>query len=84
MTPVNQCLRKVSHVAGGVDPATAQRVYEALDELERAYHRPSERIVALEAVLHDIGRYARTDGPAFRRFLRIAVERRQNKWSRRA
>lgn len=84
MQPVKQCLIKVGHASAGVDPTAAQRVSEALDELERAYRRPSERIVALEAVLHHVGRDARTDGTAFVRFLRIAVERRQNRWSRRA
>ncbi|MFF8801680.1 MULTISPECIES: hypothetical protein [unclassified Methylobacterium] len=82
MTPVNQCLRKVGHVSAGVDPTTVKRVCEALDELERAYRRPSERIVALEAVLHDFGRYASVNDTPFRRFLRISVERRQNKWAR--
>lgn len=84
MTPVIQCLRKVDHASAVADSTVGQRVLEALDELESAYRRPSERIVALEAVLHEFDRPGRLNGTPFNRLLRVAVERRQNKWSRHA
>ena len=84
MTPVSQCLRKVDHASTAADSAAGQRVLDALNELESAYRRPSERIVALEAVLHEFDRDGRGGGTPFGRLLRVTVERRQNKWARRA
>ncbi|AWI88915.1 hypothetical protein [Methylorubrum aminovorans] len=84
MQPVIQCLRKVDHAFTVADSTAGERVLEALNELESAYRRPSERIVALEAVLHEFDRRGRVDGTPFSRLLRLAVERRQNKWSRHA
>ncbi|MBB2962235.1 hypothetical protein FHU13_002627 [Methylobacterium sp. R2-1] len=82
MTPVIQCLRKVDHASAVADSTAAERVLQALDELESAYRRPSERIVALEAVLHEFDRAGRVNDTPFSRLLRLTVERRQNKWSR--
>ena len=82
MTPVSQCLRKVDHASAVADSSAGERVLKALDELESAYRRPSERIVALEAILHEFDRRGRVTGTPFSRLLRVAVERRQNKWSR--
>lgn len=82
MTPVIQCLRKVDHASAVADSMAAERVLQALDELESAYRRPSERIVALEAVLHEFDRAGRVNDTPFSRLLRLTVERRQNKWSR--
>lgn len=84
MTPVSHCLRKVDHASATAGASAGERVIEALDELESAYRRPSERIVALEAVLHGFDRGGRAGGTSFGRLLRLSVERRQNKWSRRA
>ncbi len=84
MTPVGLCLRKVDHASTIADSTAGGCVLEALDALEGAYRRPSERIVALEAVLHEFDRGRPMGGTAFGRFLRLTVERRQNKWSRRS
>ncbi|MEH3117761.1 MAG: hypothetical protein PGN25_09250 [Methylorubrum populi] len=84
MTPVSQCLRKIDHASAVADATVSERVLEALNELESAYRRPSERIVALEAVLQGFDRGRPAGGTPFGRFLRVSVERRQNKWSRRA
>ncbi|MFC6392420.1 hypothetical protein [Methylorubrum zatmanii] len=81
MTPVSQCLRKVDHASAIADPTAVDHLCAALNELESAYRRPSERIIALEAILHEFMRSGRTDNTSFGRFLRISVERRQNKWS---
>lgn len=84
MTPVRQCLRKVDHASAIADSAAGTCILEALNELESAYRRPSERIVALEAILHEFDRDGRGGGTPFGRLLRVSVERRQNKWARRA
>lgn len=81
---MRQCLRKVDHASASADSAAGTCIVEALNELESAYRRPSERIVALEAVLHEFDRGGRVGETAFGRLLRINVERRQNKWARRA
>lgn len=82
MMPVRQCLLKVDHASAIADSTAGKYVLEALNELESAYRRPSERIVALEAVLHEFDRSGQPSDTPFGRFLRVAVERRQNKWSR--
>ncbi|AMB45277.1 hypothetical protein Y590_10200 [Methylobacterium sp. AMS5] len=84
MTPVRQCLRKVDHASAIADSAAGTCILEALNELESAYRHPSERIVALEAVLHGFVRDGRVGDTPFGRLLRVTVERRQNKWARRA
>lgn len=84
MTPVSRCLHKVDHLSAVPDSTVAARVDAALDELERAYHKPSERIVALETVLQQVWRDRRTGGTAFGRFVKMSVERRQEKLSRSA
>lgn len=84
MTPVRRCLRKVDQAAATADPALAERIREALTELEAAYVRPSERIVALEAVLHEFERGHLAGNTLLARVLRVAVDRRQGTWAHRA
>ncbi|CAO4165681.1 hypothetical protein [Methylorubrum populi] len=81
MTPVSQCLRKVDHASTIAAPTAVEHLCAALNELESAYHRPSERIIALEAILHEFMRSGHMSNTPFGRFLRISIERRQNKWS---
>ncbi|CAO4148017.1 hypothetical protein [Methylorubrum aminovorans] len=82
MTPVSRCLHKVDHLSAVPDSTVADRVDAALDELEGAYRKPSERIVALEAVLQEVCRNQRSGSTPFGRFVRVCVERRQVKLSR--
>ncbi|QIJ76022.1 hypothetical protein [Methylorubrum aminovorans] len=84
MTPVRRCLHKVDHLSAVSDSTVASRVDAALDELEQAYRRPSERIVALEAVLQEVCRDYRTGGTPLGRFVQVSVERRQERLARRA
>lgn len=84
MTPVRQCLRKVDEAAAMADSALTERILQALTELEAAYSTPSERIVALEAVLQAFERSPQAGNVALGRGLRIAVDRRQILWSRRS
>lgn len=80
--PVAICLTKVDGAVGLTDSTIVERVATALNDLEASYRRPSERIVALEAVLHDFShRRPSIKGSAFGRFLRTAIERRQDQWS---
>lgn len=84
MTPVSRCLHKVDHLSAVPDSTVADRVDAALDELEQAYRKPSERIVALETVLQEVSRNCRTGSTPFGRFVRVSVERRQEKLARSA
>ena len=84
MTFVRRCLRKVDEAAALADSALAERLLEALTELEAAYARPSERIVALESVLHAFERGPRAGDTTLGRILRIAIDRRQSFWARRS
>ncbi len=84
MTPVRRCLRKVDEAAATADPALADRIRDVLGELEAAYARPSERIVALEALLHEFERGPSAGNALLARLLRVAVDRRQGGWSHRA
>ncbi|WP_286159127.1 hypothetical protein [Methylobacterium sp. Leaf456] len=81
---MRRCLRKVDEAAATADPALAAHIREALGELEAAYARPSERIVALEALLHEFGRGHSAGNTLLARLLRVAVDRRQGTWSHRA
>ena len=83
MTPVCACLRKVDHASAAADTSILGGIAEALDELEAAYGRPSERIVALEEVLQNISRRESGNATPFGRFVRVSVERRQNRLARR-
>jgi hypothetical protein len=57
----------------------------AMDELEASYPHPSERIVALETILHEFTRRRPSVvGTPFSRFLRVVIKRRQVRWARRA
>lgn len=84
MTPVRRCLHKVDHLSAVPDSTVADRVDAALDELEQAYRRPSERIVALETVLQEVCRDRRTGGTPLGRFVQVSVERRQARLARHA
>lgn len=79
MPYVSRCLHKVDHLSAVPDSTVAHRVDAALDELEKAYRKPSERIVALEAVLQAVARDRRTGGTPFGRFVQLSVERRQER-----
>ena len=82
MDPVAICLRKVDVAFDVTDSKVLEQVATALDDLEASYQRPSERVVALEIVLHDFGRRRPSiKGTAFGRFLRTAIEQRQDQWS---
>ena len=78
MTPVQLCLEKVWDVAIVTDTTVLDSVAEALDELESAFHRPSEGVVALEAVSQAFSK-RRGSAPrsAFDLFLLTMIERRQ-------
>ena len=78
MDPVAICLTKIDGAVDVTDSTVVDRVATALNDLEASYRRPSERIVALRAVLDDFGhrRPSVKDMP-FGRFLRSAIERRQ-------
>ncbi|BAU94068.1 hypothetical protein ACQKJ1_26930 [Methylorubrum rhodesianum] len=82
MTPVSRCLHKVDHLSAVPDSTVAERINAALDELEGAYRKPCERIVALEMVLHEVRQNRRIGGTPFARFVHVSVERRQEKLSR--
>ncbi|MGE7156020.1 hypothetical protein ACQKJ1_20040 [Methylorubrum rhodesianum] len=79
MTPVSRCLHKVGHLSAAPDSTVAGRIDAVLDELERAYRKPSERIVALEAVLQDICSNRRISGTPLGRFVQMSIERRQER-----
>ena len=83
MTPICRCLSKVDHASAITDTTVIGHVSDALNELEAAYHRPSERIVALEEVLQTVSR-RRSGGTPFGRFVRVSIERRQNRLARRS
>ncbi|SFK53420.1 hypothetical protein SAMN04488125_102311 [Methylorubrum salsuginis] len=84
MTHMRRCLRKVEQAAAAADPALAERIREALDELEAAYLRPSERIVALEALLHGFEHSHLAENAWLGRLLRVAIDRRQGDLARSA
>ena len=79
MTPVSRCLHKVDHLSAVPDSSVADRLDSALNELESAYRRPSERIVALEAVLQEVCRDNQKSKTPFGRLVLSSLERRQNK-----
>lgn len=66
------------------DSTVAERINAALDELEEAYRKPCERIVALEMILHEVRQNRRIGGSPFARYVRVSIERRQVKLSRSA
>ena len=76
---MSRCLHKVDHLSAVPDSTVADRINAALDELEGAYRKPCERIVALEMVLHEVSRDRRTGGTPLGRFVQMSVERRQKK-----
>ncbi|WP_232627691.1 hypothetical protein [Methylobacterium sp. Leaf118] len=83
MNPVRRCLSKVDAAASLPDCDLAEQVCQALDELETAYPRASERIVALEAVLQGYEQRRQDAGAPLSRFLRVCVDRRQHRSARR-
>ncbi|BAU91341.1 hypothetical protein MPPM_2736 [Methylorubrum populi] len=82
MTPVSRCLHKVDHLSAVPDSSVADRLDTALNELEGAYRKPSERVVALEAVLQEVSRDSRKSGTPFGRLVLRSLERRQSKIAR--
>ncbi|WP_298961883.1 hypothetical protein [uncultured Methylobacterium sp.] len=77
MTPVARCLRRFDLASVRTDSTIVALVEDALDELEAAFDRPSERIVALEAVLHETHDRQDPSSRAFSRFLLTMIDRRQ-------
>ncbi|GLS46686.1 hypothetical protein [Methylobacterium brachythecii] len=82
MTPVARCLRKVDHASVVTDSTIVEQVGEALDELEAAYRRPSDKITALEEVLQAVSRRRTLETSPFGRFVYSSVERRQTSLAR--
>lgn len=81
MTPVSRCLRKVDQLSAMAGDGLVDRLGIALDELERAYRKPSERVVALEAVLQGVERDPRDSLPIFVRSVCTMIECRQSEWA---
>ncbi|KQT49215.1 hypothetical protein ASG52_09615 [Methylobacterium sp. Leaf456] len=81
MTPVSLCLQHVDRLAAVPDGTVAARLDHALDELERAYRKPSERVVALEAVWQGIDRDPHRSLSALAHFVCAIVEHRQRRWA---
>ncbi len=81
MSYVSRCLRKVDSLSAAPGSTVAGQVDAALDELERAYRRPSERIVALETVLQEVSRDCRA-GSRLGHFLQASVDQRQERLAR--
>lgn len=79
--PVSRCLRQVDTLCAMPDGTVAERLATALDELERAYRRPSERVVALEAVWQGVARDPRRCQDAVARFVCVTIEGRQSQWA---
>ena len=82
MTPVSRCLSLIDSSVAAPDAGTVPSIDGMLDELEASYYRPSERIVALEAVLHGFTRSRQIGGTRLGRFLRLSIDRRQNRLAR--
>lgn len=78
MLPVRRCLHTIDQAVAAADSTLSERIHDALTELEAAYARPSERVVALEAVLHAVERGPSASNVPLIRLLRIAVDRRQS------
>lgn len=78
MEPTDVCLRKVTAAAQITDTTVIEKAADALDELEAAYLRPSERIIALERVFSE---FTRRRSSTYRtptaRLIRVSIERRQ-------
>lgn len=83
MTSVEVCLRKVRDVSVVTDTSVVESVTEALNELESSSRRPSERVVALEAVYQEFSK-PRGSAPRspFDLFLLTMIERRQHEIAR--
>jgi len=81
MTPVARCLERLDLASVRNDSTIVALVGDALDELEAAFDRPSERIVALEAVLHEVRERPAPDSKAFGQFLLTMIDRRQDRLS---
>lgn len=78
MTPVQLCLQKVWDVAVVTDTTVIDSVAEALNELESSFRRPSERVVALEAMHQKFSHRSGAVGRSpFERFVLTMIERRQ-------
>lgn len=84
MTPVIRCLSRIDRSTHAPDGPVAPQIAGMLDELESAYRRPSDRIVALEALLQEFRRTRQADGTRLERFLRLSVDRRQSRLARKS
>jgi hypothetical protein len=84
MTPVTRCLHRLDHASAVNDSTVTALVMTALDELEGAFSRPVECIVALEEVLHELHVRMGENGRPFTRFLVTVIDQRQNRLSRHA
>ncbi len=81
--PVKHCLRRLDHASAISDTTATTLVSDALNELEAAYTHPTDRILALETVLHgyrdlQTGRHV----APFQRVLTSSVDQRQTLLSR--
>lgn len=77
--PMIYCLRKLDHASAVSDSGVTAIVSDALTELEAAYNRPTDRVLALERVLHRYnGLHTRQRGTPFHRFLIATIDHRQN------
>lgn len=81
MSPVIRCLHRLGRLRAVPDGAVADGLGVALDELERAYRKPSERVVALEAVWQGVDRDPRPGLRAFAHFACATIECRQSRWA---
>jgi hypothetical protein len=82
MTPVARCLHQLDHASAVTDSTVTALVMAALDELEEAFVRPAECIVALEEVLHDVRDRVGTEQGPFGRFLVAMIDQRQGRLNR--
>ncbi|WP_019903085.1 hypothetical protein [Methylobacterium sp. 77] len=80
MTPVDRCARHISEALISTTSSVVDGIVGALDALEASYDTLSERVTALEAVLHIVKRRcrARPDMPDPRSVI-ASIDQRQNK-----
>jgi hypothetical protein len=85
MTPQERCIRRIDEARNLSDSSVIHLVQDALSDLEQAYSRTSERVVALEAV-HSafFARRRRASAAPFGRFVAKIIDRRQDDLLRRS
>lgn len=84
MRPIARCLHQLDHASAITDSTVTVMVTGALDELEEAFIRPADCIVALEEVLHEVQDRLGAGSRPFTRFLVAVIDQRQSRLSRRA